>query len=94
MSRTSSKNEVEMAGGCRQDLPGHPMIRGWISRWYICRVNHWENFVDIFFIDDSHLGMYIADVSGHGVQASLLTVFLRSAINKLLSLRGAGRALL
>lgn len=40
------------------------------------------DFVDIFRIDDSHIGVYIADVSGHGVQASLLTVFLRSAVNK------------
>jgi len=40
------------------------------------------DFIDIFMIDDTHLGLYIADVSGHGVPASLLTVFLRSSINK------------
>ncbi len=40
------------------------------------------DFIDIFMIDESHLGLYIADVSGHGVPASLLTVFLRSSINK------------
>jgi sigma-B regulation protein RsbU (phosphoserine phosphatase) len=40
------------------------------------------DFVDIFYIDSSHIGIYIADVSGHGVQASLLTVFLRSSLNK------------
>jgi sigma-B regulation protein RsbU (phosphoserine phosphatase) len=44
------------------------------------------DFLDIFSIDNSHLGLYIADVSGHGVQASLMTVFLRSTLNrKLLS---------
>lgn len=40
------------------------------------------DFVDIFHIDDSHIGLYIADVSGHGVPASLLTVFLHSTMNK------------
>jgi len=43
------------------------------------------DFLDIFKIDKSHLGLYIADVSGHGVPASLLTVFLRSSLNKKLS---------
>lgn len=40
------------------------------------------DFLDIFKIDDSHVGLYIADVSGHGIPASLLTVFLRSTLNK------------
>ncbi len=44
------------------------------------------DFLDIFRIDDEHLGIYIADVSGHGVPASMLTIFLRSTIDrKLLS---------
>ena len=40
------------------------------------------DFLDIFKIDEEHIGIYIADVSGHGVPASMLTVFLRSSINK------------
>lgn len=40
------------------------------------------DFIDIFRIDDRHIGLYIADVSGHGVPASMLTVFLRTALNK------------
>lgn len=40
------------------------------------------DFIDIFKIDDSHTAIYISDVSGHGVSASMLTVFLRSAIDK------------
>ncbi len=40
------------------------------------------DFLDIFKIDDHHVGVYIADVSGHGVAASMLTVFLRSSIDK------------
>ena len=40
------------------------------------------DFLDIFKIDDSHVGIYIADVSGHGVAASMLTMFLRAALDK------------
>ena len=40
------------------------------------------DFIDTFYIDDSHLGLYLADVSGHGIPASLLTIFLRSTLNK------------
>lgn len=48
------------------------------------------DFVDIFKIDASHIGLYIADVSGHGIPASLLTIFLSSSLNKkLLSPAGA-----
>ena len=40
------------------------------------------DFIDMYNIGDTHLGVYIADVSGHGVAASILTVFLRTAISK------------
>lgn len=40
------------------------------------------DFLDIFKIDGNHVGIYIADVSGHGVPASMLTIFLRSALDK------------
>jgi sigma-B regulation protein RsbU (phosphoserine phosphatase) len=40
------------------------------------------DFIDIFKIDESHTAIYISDVSGHGVSASMLTIFLRSAIDK------------
>lgn len=40
------------------------------------------DFLDIFQIDSDHIGIYIADVSGHGVAASMLTMFLRTALNK------------
>jgi len=40
------------------------------------------DFFDIYEIDSSHVGVYIADVSGHGVPASMLTMFFRQSINK------------
>jgi len=49
------------------------------------------DFIDIFKLDDDHIGLYIADVSGHGVAASMLTMFLRTALDK--SLLSPARAL-
>lgn len=40
------------------------------------------DFLDIFKIGEKHLGLYVADVSGHGVPASMLTVFLRFTLSK------------
>jgi len=40
------------------------------------------DFLDIFKIDRDHVGVYIADVSGHGIPASMITIFLRSKLNK------------
>lgn len=35
---------------------------------------------DIFYIDDNHIGMYISDVAGHGVTASMMTMFVRQTM--------------
>jgi sigma-B regulation protein RsbU (phosphoserine phosphatase) len=40
------------------------------------------DLLDIFYIDDTHIGLYIADVSGHGVSSALLTVYIYSKFNK------------
>ncbi len=40
------------------------------------------DMVNVFNVDEDHIGIYIADVSGHGVSASMLTIFLISILNK------------
>ncbi|WP_425448630.1 SpoIIE family protein phosphatase [Dethiothermospora halolimnae] len=35
---------------------------------------------DIFHIDDNHIGFYIADVVGHGVTASMMTMFVKQTM--------------
>ena len=39
------------------------------------------DFVDYFYIDDDHIGFYMADVSGHGVSSAFITVFLQSFVH-------------
>lgn len=38
------------------------------------------DFYDAFRLDEEHIGLYVADVMGHGVPASLLTIFLKQAV--------------
>lgn len=38
------------------------------------------DFFDVFQVDDENTGIYICDVVGHGVTASLLTVFVRQSL--------------
>lgn len=38
------------------------------------------DFYDAFRLDEGHLGLYVADAMGHGVPASLLTIFLKSGV--------------
>lgn len=78
------KREVEVARKLQSSLLPGPLDdpRLDLSLVYIPCESLGGDFIDIFYIDNSHLGIYVADVSGHGVQASLLTVYLRSTLNK------------
>lgn len=35
---------------------------------------------DIFYIDEENLGIYISDVAGHGIAASMMTMFIRQTM--------------
>lgn len=38
------------------------------------------DFYDVFRLDESHIGFYVADAMGHGVPASLLTIYLKNGV--------------
>ncbi|HEY9063066.1 MAG TPA: MASE3 domain-containing protein [Pseudobacteroides sp.] len=46
------------------------------------------DFYNIFRLDDHRIGMYIGDVSGHGVSAAMLTIFLNQSIKTTKELDG------
>lgn len=50
-----------------------------ISNYFPCEKLSGD-FYDIFRIDNKHIGMYLLDVSGHGVSAAMLTMFCKNSI--------------
>lgn len=40
---------------------------------------------DVFKIDEEHIGIYISDVVGHGVTASMMTMFIRQTVRAIKS---------
>ncbi len=38
---------------------------------------------DVFAIDEDHIGVYISDVSGHGVAAAMMTMFIRQTMRSI-----------
>lgn len=52
-----------------------PVIKGFNFAWVFRPCDQLAgDFLNVFELDDKHLGIYVVDVSGHGVAASLLSV--------------------
>jgi serine phosphatase RsbU (regulator of sigma subunit) len=61
-----------------QSLPQVPQAR-FAAHYVLCgRVG--GDFYDIFRLDEQHVGFYVADAMGHGVPASLLTIFVKKGV--------------
>src|SRR5262249_398328 len=61
-----------------QSLPELPGTRFAVNYRPCGRVG--GDFYDVFRLDENHVGFYVADVMGHGVPASLLTVFVKKGV--------------
>ena len=61
-----------------QSLPQMPTVRFAVQYKPFARVG--GDFYDLFRLDEKHLGFYIADAMGHGVPASLLTIFVKKGV--------------
>ena len=61
-----------------QALPQMPSVRFAVKYKPYARVG--GDFYDIFRLDETHFGFYVADAMGHGVPASLLTMFVKKGV--------------
>lgn len=61
-----------------RSLPEAPHVR--FAVHYLPRDRVGGDFYDVFRLDEHHVGLYVADVMGHGVAASLLTIFVKKGI--------------
>jgi sigma-B regulation protein RsbU (phosphoserine phosphatase) len=61
-----------------QTLPQVPRLR--FAVHYLLRDRVGGDFYDVFRLDENHVGLYVADAMGHGVPASLLTIFVKKGV--------------
>jgi sigma-B regulation protein RsbU (phosphoserine phosphatase) len=61
-----------------QALPELPHVRFAVHYRPCGRVG--GDFYDVFRLDEQHVGFYVADAMGHGVPASLLTIFVKKGV--------------
>lgn len=76
--------EMRLAGRLQRDfLPDLAKPIGKLQFESVYRPANWVSgdMFDVFRIDEHHTGIYIADAVGHGMAASLLTMFIKKAIH-------------
>jgi sigma-B regulation protein RsbU (phosphoserine phosphatase) len=76
-------NELEMAREIQLSILPHeiPKIKGLeIAARYLAMSSVAGDFYDFIVVDEKHLGILIADVSGHGLPAALIASMLKGAL--------------
>ena len=67
----------------RSLLPRHPPnVPGYtLSALYVPGKNVGGDLYDVFRIDDQHFGLVVADATGHGVSAAMLSVLFKNRLD-------------
>jgi sigma-B regulation protein RsbU (phosphoserine phosphatase) len=81
LARTNEKMRSDLRAAARIQeglLPARPpKVDGWNFAWQFVPCEELAgDFLNVFPIDDHRMGLYVLDVSGHGVAAALMSVTL------------------
>ena len=77
------EEEMRLAAHLQRDFLPRPVPQvGPIRFATLFRPASWVSgdFYDIFRLDETHVGFYVADVAGHGLPAALLTMYIKKAL--------------
>jgi len=80
----SINNELEMAREIQLSILPHetPKINGLeIAARYLPMTSVAGDFYDFIIVDEKHLGILVADVSGHGLPAALIASMLKASLS-------------
>jgi sigma-B regulation protein RsbU (phosphoserine phosphatase) len=80
----SINNELEMAREIQLSILPHeiPQIRGLeIAARYLPMTSVAGDFYDFIVVDEKHVGILVADVSGHGLPAALIASMLKASLS-------------
>jgi sigma-B regulation protein RsbU (phosphoserine phosphatase) len=80
----SINGELEMAREIQMSILPHeiPQIKGLeIAARYLPMTSVAGDFYDFIVVDEKHLGILVADVSGHGLPAALIASMLKAALS-------------
>jgi len=78
------KNNLDIARQIQQSLLPQPLntVRIKMSYKYIPCEELGGDFFNLYHIDEDSYGIFMADVSGHGVSAAMLTMFLNASYSR------------
>lgn len=77
------EEEMRLAASLQRDFLPRPLPEVESIRFAaLYRPASWVSgdFYDVFRLDETHVGFYVADVAGHGLPAALLTMFIKKAL--------------
>ncbi len=73
--RLAAKLQSEMVPQNLPDLPGFDLEAFYRPASYVS-----GDIYDVLRLDDDHLGIFIADATGHGVAAAMMTVYIKRSL--------------